>query len=271
MRSSLTCPLFAMGRPIGMLFFSSRRPGTYQDAHADAYVVIAEQVSMIVEKGRLYEELQQANAFLAAEIAERKKTEAMLRLAKQELEAANSKLDRLASRDQLTGIANRRAFEEAVVREWKRCTREGKEISLIMVDVDHFKSYNDLRGHQAGDDCLRRVATILDGLVARPADLVARYGGEEFVVLLPDTGRRGAVQLANQMCGAVESHQIPHGRSPTCEFVTISLGVGVATPRSRAGLKDLVLSADRCLYSARRRVATASTPREETALLSSTQ
>ncbi len=215
MRSSLTCPLIAMGRPVGMLFFSSRKPETYQEGHADAYVLIAEQVSMIVEKGRLYEELQQANASLAAEIAERKKTESMLRLAKQELEAANSKLDRLASRDVLTGIANRRAFEEAVVREWKRCTREGKEISLIMVDVDHFKSYNDLRGHQAGDNCLRQVATILNGLAARPADLVARYGGEEFVVLLPDTSQQGAVELANRMCRAVELREFhTAGRRP---------------------------------------------------------
>ena len=240
-----------MGRPVGMLFFSSRKPGAYQDAHADAFVQIAEQVSMIVEKGRLYEELQQANASLAAEIAERKKTEAMLRLAKDELEAANRKLDQLASRDGLTGIANRRAFEQAIAREWKRCARERKELALIMVDVDHFKKYNDLRGHQAGDDCLRRVATILDGVVARPADLVARYGGEEFAVLLPDTSRSGAAQLADRMREVVESRRIPHGESPTSEFVTISLGVAVKIPNRVAGSRSWCSRQIECLYNAK--------------------
>jgi diguanylate cyclase (GGDEF)-like protein len=159
-------------------------------------------------------------------------------------------MQQLLSTDSLTGIANRRRFDDALEREWRRCGRAGAPISLLMIDVDYFKAYNDHWGHQQGDDCLRTVARILVEAVGRPGDVVARYGGEEFVCLLPEIGPAGARAVAARLAGAIERAEIAHPLSPAGEKLTISIGVASAT--SLAGDPcALVALADKLLYAAK--------------------
>lgn len=139
-------------------------------------------------------------------------------------------LRQAAGTDDLTGIANRRQFNERLTVEWKRTLRMGTPLSLLLIDVDHFKAYNDLYGHPLGDQCLRRVAQAMRTVLKRPADLLARYGGEEFALLLPDTDERGAEQLADQLLSIIRSQHIPHRGAM---FGEVSISVGVSTlPRS---------------------------------------
>ena len=161
-------------------------------------------------------------------------------------------LRELSFLDGLTGIANRRRFDEALLREWRRCARSHLPLSLVMLDVDHFKAYNDHYGHQAGDECLRAVAHVLAEQTKRPGDLVARYGGEEFVCLLPETDEDGAVLVAERLREAVARQRLPHALSPVAEHVTISLGVATALPVADAPPDSLSQAADQLLYEAKR-------------------
>ena len=154
--------------------------------------------------------------------------------------------------DGLTGIANRRRFDEVLLREWRRCARAQLPLSLIMLDVDQFKPYNDHYGHQAGDECLRAVAQLLAEQVMRPGDLVARYGGEEFVCLLPETDEDGAVLVAERLREAVAERGLPHAVSPVAGHVTISLGVATARPTMEDTPDRLTQLADGLLYEAKR-------------------
>ncbi|MGD1862853.1 MAG: diguanylate cyclase [Leptolyngbyaceae cyanobacterium] len=167
------------------------------------------------------------------------------------LTRANRKLQRFAYLDGLTRVANRRRFEQFLSQEWRRLSREQAEVALIMADIDYFKAYNDIYGHQAGDDCLRRVASILRSAIKRPADMVARYGGEEFVVVLPKTNVEGAETVAEQIRSMVHQAQIPHQGSQVSKFVTMSLGVAVMLPHPLKRLEDLVKFADEALYQAK--------------------
>ena len=155
--------------------------------------------------------------------------------------------------DGLTGVHNRRFFEERLASEWARAARSGAALSAVMIDVDFFKRFNDHYGHQAGDDCLRRVAACLRAGLKRPGDLVARYGGEEFVCLLPDTPLEGALALARQLGQDVQSLGIEHAHSDVAPHVTVSLGActGLAVAGSPAA--ELVRQADTQLYSAKSR------------------
>ena len=168
-----------------------------------------------------------------------------------ELEKKNSELQRLSSLDGLTGIANRRRFDEYLEQEWLRAARDGKRLALIMIDIDHFKAFNDNYGHQGGDVCLKRVARMLDGELKRAADMVARYGGEEFVIVLPDTDLKGACIIAEKLRGAVEALQIEHAHSKTAQCVTISLGVSSTLPREGGMPAALIKMADEELYKAK--------------------
>jgi diguanylate cyclase (GGDEF)-like protein len=179
-------------------------------------------------------------------------------------------LRRTATVDVVTGVATRRSFDESLEREWRRSRRTGTPLALLMIDIDHFKQFNDRYGHPAGDDCLRVVAQALVGTSMRPADLVARYGGEEFVMILPETPRAGAQQLAHRVLDRVEALEIAHEKSPTAGHVTVSVGVACYdkdsdcwTPpwlesnsgdplRGRYGPSALLLAADKALYSAKR-------------------
>jgi diguanylate cyclase (GGDEF)-like protein len=159
-------------------------------------------------------------------------------------------LQGLLSTDSLTNIANRRRFDDVLAGEWRRCDRAGVPLSLLMIDVDHFKAYNDYSGHVQGDGALRQVAKLLGAAVKRPGDLVARYGGEEFVCLLPGIGVGGASAVANKLIEAVRRANIPHPRSPSGPRLTIS--VGCATANSLTGDPlALVACADKLLYSAK--------------------
>jgi diguanylate cyclase (GGDEF)-like protein len=153
--------------------------------------------------------------------------------------------------DGLTGIANRRNFDEELARIWRRAQRESAAVSLVLIDIDHFKRYNDHYGHVAGDDCLRRVAQALQHTVKRPFDLVARYGGEEFVVVLPDTSAPASARLAEEMRTAVELLDIPHAASTVSCRVTISSGVAAMFPTAGAQPEGLIAAADVCLYQAK--------------------
>lgn len=153
--------------------------------------------------------------------------------------------------DGLTSIPNRRRFDEDLASEWKRAHRAGSTISLIMLDVDHFKAYNDHYGHGAGDNCLRKVAGALAEAVVRPGDLAARYGGEEFVVLLPTTGHESATQIAERIRAQVEALRIPHDYSAAAAWVTISVGLASAIPSDCDGAAALLEKADNMLYRAK--------------------
>jgi len=156
-----------------------------------------------------------------------------------------------ANRDGLTGLYNRRHFDEAIDTEWRRARRDGRPLSFLMIDVDEFKLFNDSYGHLAGDDCLRKIGAVLSCRVHRPADLIARYGGEEFCVLLPNTDTRGAFDLAQAIGKAVRQEQIPH---LGCKngFVTVSIGVATRYPDVTSPYEQLIGAADKALYLAKR-------------------
>lgn len=178
-------------------------------------------------------------------------------------------LRRIATVDSLTGIANRRQFDQALEREWLLARRAGEPIALLMIDVDHFKLYNDCYGHPVGDLCLQQVALALAETGLRPADLLARYGGEEFVLLLPQTPRSGAEHVGQCVLDAVAALRIAHADSPTASHVTVSVGIAwdddVSARRQQADVgasnertailcaaSTLVVAADKALYCAKR-------------------
>ncbi|MCL1465206.1 diguanylate cyclase [Argonema galeatum] len=175
-----------------------------------------------------------------------------------QLEIANQKLHRLATTDSLTGIANRRRFDEIIDIEWRRAAREQIPLSIIMCDIDFFKLYNDSYGHPAGDSCLQQIAQVIVSAGKRPADLVARYGGEEFAIILPNTDPAGALIVAQEIRAKVEMLNFPHMKSPVSQYVTISVGVASiefsGTTWERYLQKSpytLIQDADRALYHAK--------------------
>jgi len=171
----------------------------------------------------------------------------------EKLEKANSELQRLATIDGLTQVANRRHFEETLSREWLRMRREGLPLSLILSDVDFFKRYNDHYGHPAGDECLQSVAQCMQSSIHRPSDFVARYGGEEFAVILPNTDSQGASVVAENIRREILSMKREHVGSDVCGFVTMSFGVATVIPTSdgSADLEGLVKTADDALYASK--------------------
>lgn len=175
-----------------------------------------------------------------------------LRQSQQQLLETNLELQRLTNSDGLTGLSNRRYFDEYLGAEWRRAQREQTQLALLMIDVDAFKAYNDTYGHVAGDEVLRRVAGVIRDNCARPADLPARFGGEEFSMILPATSAGGARLLAEKVRRAIESLQIPHSGSPTSGVVTISIGGAVIVPDETGDASRLVQAADTGLYQAKR-------------------
>ena len=176
----------------------------------------------------------------------------LLDLERQEVQRLNEQLAEMALRDVLTGLSNRRRFDQALAQEWDRARRNRSALSLLMVDVDHFKAYNDHYGHPAGDQCLVHLAQAMASAVQRPADVVARYGGEEFVVLLPDTDQAGAVELARKLIEQIDQMALPHVMSSTAPHVTVSVGVATQSPLASMDRQGLVGAADAALYRAKR-------------------
>ena len=171
-----------------------------------------------------------------------------------ELRRANDRLTQQSLSDPMTGIANRRMFDDFLKKEWRRATREQSPLSLILIDVDNFKKYNDSLGHQQGDMCLIAVAAVLQLHVQRPADLVARYGGEEFAVILPGTNLEGAVHMAETLRRAIRDMRIEHPASETSPYVTLSMGLVSVAPSPTdgdGGMEALLARADQALYQAK--------------------
>ncbi|SDT93873.1 diguanylate cyclase (GGDEF) domain-containing protein [Pseudomonas pohangensis] len=168
----------------------------------------------------------------------------------EELSAAMRKLKELSVTDGLTGIANRRQFDVVLGNEWKRAERTGTPLALALLDVDHFKKFNDRYGHLEGDECLKTVAQILTQNVSRPAELVARYGGEEFAFIVPNTNGHHAAQLAEKICAALCAHNIAHADSAV-GYLTVSIGVASVIPRPDASPETLIKAADNALYRAK--------------------
>ena len=184
-------------------------------------------------------------------LEEARKREAEALQDKQEAVEKTMNVSALLYQDALTRIANRRHFDDFLGREWRRCARSGNELSLVMIDIDFFKPYNDHFGHPAGDRCLQRVAAILNSFAKRASDLTARYGGEEFAIIMAETDASAATNIAENIRHAVESERIDHPYSSVAPVVTVSMGVATLSPGRDQGERDLVEHADQALYQAK--------------------
>ena len=215
-----------------------------------------------LENARLYEQIEKYAHTLEEKVAERTKELEIKnqqleqeikerKIVEQTLQEVNRKLERLVNIDGLTGVSNRRHFDNYLAREWGRLKREHKPLSLILCDVDHFKLYNDSYGHLQGDDCLRQVAQTIAQVINRPADLVARYGGEEFAIILPNTDLSGTHEVAKKVQQAIRALELPHSCSKTSPFVTISMGISSQIPEQDQALEDLIRFTDKALYTAK--------------------
>lgn len=169
-----------------------------------------------------------------------------------QMEAVNKRLEAISTVDSMTNLANRRYFDDALQRELLRAQRNKMPISLILLDIDFFKQYNDEYGHVAGDNCLRLISTVLQENVKRPGDMAARYGGEEFCIIMPDTDQKGAVNLAEQIKAEVEALNIPHAKSMITNHVTISIGTATTIPGLQMTTNMLINAADKALYTAKK-------------------
>jgi diguanylate cyclase (GGDEF)-like protein/PAS domain S-box-containing protein len=187
------------------------------------------------------------------DITDRKEAEMILAETEAKLRKANQELQHLVNIDGLTQIANRRRFDQVVQKEWYRHLRSQEYLSLILIDIDFFKFYNDHYGHQQGDDCLVQVAQVIDRTPQRPGDLAARYGGEEFVVILPNTDKEGALKLATAIQEAIATLQIPHVKSQVSQYITLSLGISSLIPSQETSVDELIAQADQALYQAKQR------------------
>lgn len=164
---------------------------------------------------------------------------------------AEAALKSLAASDGLTGLANRRSFDQTLAQEWARAQRSKRPLSLLFADVDHFKLFNDCHGHQAGDECLRAVASVLGDNALRPADVPARYGGEEFAIIMPETDLKGASKVAERLKDVLSRHRIPHGAVGAGPFVTMSIGIASQVPSEDFPCDLLLTQVDQALYAAK--------------------
>jgi diguanylate cyclase (GGDEF)-like protein len=229
--SEYAVPIRLAGRILGVLNLESVGPDVFSAENLTVFNTFADQMAGAIHMAAINRELEEANARLTR---------------------ANRRLSRLSSRDGLTGIANRRRFDRRLALEWRRAARTERPLSLLLADIDCFKDYNDLHGHQQGDACLRQVAQGLAKSLHRAGDLVARYGGEEFAVLLADTDEQHAASTAEMLRARVEEMAIPHGASSVSSVVTLSWGTATVRPAAGSRPRYLVERADRALYLAKR-------------------
>jgi diguanylate cyclase (GGDEF)-like protein/PAS domain S-box-containing protein len=222
-RAYLVVPLVQGEELWGLLMAHQCSPRQWMQLEVELLSSLAAQLAIAIKQAELYQQLQEAN----------------------------QKLERLATLDELTQLANRRRFDQYLETEWRRQSREQTPLSLILCDIDSFKSYNDTYGHPGGDECLRRVAGAIGDAVDRPSDLVARYGGEEFAVILPNTEITEAVQVAEHIQVKIAALQLPHAGSLVSNYITVSLGVASMIPASESGAEILIAAADLALYQAK--------------------
>lgn len=201
---------------------------------------------------RTEEEVRQRTASLRLALEESRQAREMAEAARRELQRLNMQLTQLSLTDALTGLANRRRLEQVMDEEWRRAYRDESFLALLLLDVDHFKYYNDTLGHQAGDELLKAFGDFLRGFCRRSGDLAARYGGEEFALVLPGLGPEEARIFAEGLRSAVEAKNWPHPNSPVASWVTVSCGVTSGKPARGVSVKELLRSADAGLYMAKR-------------------
>lgn len=206
-----------------------------------------------VSEGDYESTAEAACAALRAARRDCTKREQRLRARVRELERSNDELTRIVCKDPLTGLANRRHFDEVLRTEWSRATRDEAPLSLVMLDLDYFHAMNERYGHLGGDGCLKHVAEAMARCLRRPSDVVARYGGEEFAALLPATNLSGACVVAERLRACVEQLQLPHKGSRCSSVVTLSAGVATITPAPGGGCDLLVAAADVALFRAKHR------------------
>ena len=235
--NALTTKALQMGSVADMMLLALALADRYNQLRRDKDKA---QTEALKAQQHLVESLRASEHILEARVAERT----------EELNLLNGQLEALSMTDALTGVANRRRFDEVLAREWARARRSGQSLALAMLDVDWFKKFNDHYGHQAGDQCLRRVAQFLNDRPHREADLVARYGGEEFAIIAPGTDSVNALAMARAICHALQELHLPHERS---EFgrLTLSIGVAALVPQGGQGHEILIQHADAALYQAK--------------------
>lgn len=241
---SVLCVPIIRERFNGILYMENNlASGVFTKERVEIIRLLAAQASVAIENARLYEQVQDYTHTLEAKVAERTTR----------LEELNKELQNLADLDGLTGVANRRRGDAYLLEVWSRLRREESALTVIMLDVDYFKAYNDNYGHQAGDMCLTQIATTVQDALKRPCDMVARYGGEEFIVILPNTDCDGAMLIAEKVREAVETLAIGHKYSTASDFVTVSVGSSTLIPdkANTSSIEQLIHKADMALYKAK--------------------
>jgi diguanylate cyclase (GGDEF)-like protein len=228
-KSVLCLPVHTQGKLVALVYLENNlMENAFTSKHQQTLELLSSQAAISLVNARLYESLER------------------------KVLARTEELRLMSMKDGLTGIANRRSFDERLAVELRRGLRSQAPLSLLMIDIDHFKQYNDHHGHFQGDDCIRAVAATLAGVVSRASDLVARYGGEEFAVLLPETDAEAAAQVAITCLDAIAALAMPHANSPAGERVSISIGVASLIVSPQASPATLITRADQALYQAKR-------------------
>ena len=236
--------LVALGRPdkLGALYGEHTIPEDGLGFSAENWCVmpkLGNQLHLAIDAGPIHDEAGKLIAVVETlrDMTDQKRAEMALKT--------------LAASDGLTGLANRRSFDQTMAMEWARAERTGKPLSLLFADVDHFKPYNDLHGHQKGDECLRAVAAAIGENAFRPADLSARYGGEEFAIIMPETDPDGARKVAERLREAIAGLRLPHGAPEVGPLVTLSIGIATQVPSEHVCADWLLRQADQALYAAK--------------------
>ncbi|GMV28792.1 MAG: hypothetical protein AMXMBFR59_09170 [Rhodanobacteraceae bacterium] len=237
-------PIRLRGELLGMLNLEASDPEVLGEVNRQMLTALADQVAGAIHLAATNARLREINRLVE------EKSDALAQ-ANLRLREANRQLEQLSNRDGLTGIANRRRFDEALSTEWARAQRHGDPIALLLLDIDDFKGYNDGYGHLAGDDALRQVARTLGASLSRAEDCVARYGGEEFGVLLPQSSLADAQQVATHIASAIAQLALPHAYSRAAPHLTVSIGVASLVPQPGLDALTLVTRADGALYRAK--------------------
>lgn len=240
--SVLCVPLNRGGFEAVLYMENNLSSGVFTEARVEVIRLLTAQASVAIENARLYEQVQNYSRTLEDKVSERTAR----------LEQLNQDLHDQANRDGLTGVANRRQGDAYLEEVWARLRREKLPLSVIMLDVDHFKLYNDNYGHQAGDDTLIAVAEAVNEQLLRPADMVSRYGGEEFMLILPDVDRNGVASVGEKVRQSIEMLGIKHEHSLTSTVITVSLGTATIVPDVGGNMAQLIREADKALYNAKR-------------------
>ncbi len=207
---------------------------------------------ILKSKIKVFVELYKQKKLFQLQALELQKKVEELEKTKRELEEVNRILEHLSSHDGLTGIPNRRSFDEVLDKEWKRAIRSSEKISIMLIDIDFFKNFNDIHGHIMGDSALKLVAKTISKTIKRPGDFVARYGGEEFIVVLPNTDSKGAFELAELIRKNIESVGIIDESSKISKVLTVSIGVTTEEPNTKSNLENILEDADFALYESKK-------------------